>query len=186
VDHPDEDARSLLTRMLDCHARIRSILSMAGALAQRASVAEGEVVDVVDRVGRYFHRALPMHVRDEDESILPRLQAAAPAVSAALERMHREHGEHEALVESVLGTLRKLRDEPGKWKELRGELGRSVAALQRGMLVHLEEEEREIFPALSALDASAERLILEEMQARRDADGGGGQGRRRGSGAPPS
>jgi iron-sulfur cluster repair protein YtfE (RIC family) len=178
VDRAEEDDRSLLTRMLDCHARIREVLSLGSRLAEQASPGEGEVAEVVDRVGRYFHRALPMHVRDEDESILPRLQAAVPAVTAALERMHREHVQHEVLVASLMGTLRQLRDAPGRWGELRGELGLRLVAVEREMLPHLAEEEKEIFPSLSALDAGTERRILEEMQARRDADGGGGQGRR--------
>ncbi|HEX9400550.1 MAG TPA: hemerythrin domain-containing protein [Anaeromyxobacter sp.] len=54
----------------------------------------------------YFTEALPLHARDEEESVLPRLHGRDSAVDAELAAMEREHREHgpplEVLVRACL------------------------------------------------------------------------------------
>ena len=59
--------------LLDCHERIRHFSTLAVRLA-REDASDDERRGVAAGVARYFEQALPLHVRDEDESILPRLR----------------------------------------------------------------------------------------------------------------
>ena len=173
---PKNEDRSLTGRLLDCHARIRETLELAQKLAAPPRASDEQIAEAAERVRRYFTRALPMHVRDEEESILPRL--ARKDEAGALERMRAEHREHDALVAALVKVSRELREAPARWEELRGPLGTATSALREEMLRHLEEEEKEIFPLLASLGADESARILEEMETRR-AEGGGGGGRGR-------
>src|SRR5690606_18929577 len=63
-----------LTEMLaDCHARIRSFIALAIAAGEQQAPPE-EVAAACARVERYFVQAFPLHVRDEEDSVLPRLR----------------------------------------------------------------------------------------------------------------
>ncbi len=180
---PRREDPSLLGRLLDCHARIREMLALAGRLAEEPRPGDDEIVEAAERVRRYFQRSLRLHVEDEEESILPRLLERAPDAAAALERMHAEHEEHETLVASLVECCDRLREDPARWQEIHEALGRHAAELGAEMEVHLAEEEKDVFPRIaSALDETTCAQIVEEMQRRRDAEGGGGGGRGRGKG----
>src|SRR5512132_579542 len=86
-----DDAVGLL---LECHDRIRSFLALARRVAQAGPAERDGVAEAAARVRRYFAEALPLHARDEEESILPRLRGREPAVDAELAAMEREHREH--------------------------------------------------------------------------------------------
>jgi iron-sulfur cluster repair protein YtfE (RIC family) len=177
---PRSDDRSLLGRLLDCHERIREMIALAVRLGSDPRPAEQDVVDAADRVVRYFQRALPNHVLDEEESILPRLAALDADVATALGRMRDEHREHEPHLEALLAACMELGDAPGRWGELRGEVRHHAERLRDAFAAHLEQEERDVFPKLAGLGPAVERDIVREMEARREARGGGGGGRGRG------
>jgi hemerythrin-like domain-containing protein len=179
-ENPNDGDRTLLDRLLDCHDRIREMLSRARELGQRPSDDEDETRAAAERIQRYFTRALSMHTKDEEESISPRLMK--PAARGALERMEHEHREHEKLVAALVAACKRVADAPSRRSALAPELLLAVDALEPPMLAHLEEEERDVFPLLASLDAEAHQHIFNEMEGRREADGGGGRGagRRRG------
>src|SRR4051812_25565021 len=79
--------------LLECHERIRSFTGLARRLASTHGLSEEEVRDAAARVTRYFSEALPLHVADEEQSILPRLSGRSPELDAALNGMQREHHE---------------------------------------------------------------------------------------------
>ncbi|WP_394824975.1 hemerythrin domain-containing protein [Pendulispora albinea] len=174
---PHDDDRSLLERLLDCHARIREMMALASDLANAPPETEDDVRDVAERIARYFTRALPMHTQDEEESILPRL--VDPGVRAALDRMREEHHEHEPLSHALIAPCQALAAAPERWSVLRYAIRDAASALEPAMRSHLAEEERDVFPHLEALDDSARQSIIDEMGARRAGRGGGGGGRGR-------
>jgi hemerythrin-like domain-containing protein len=177
---PNDDRRDVLTRLLDCHARIREMLGLARRLGSDLDTEEA-IVEAASDVRRYFRRALLMHTRDEDESIAPRLRSAGGEVAAALERMQREHAEHEPHIAGLIDACEALREQPFRTDELRAPLLAHLDPLDRELRAHLDEEERAIFPHLnSALDDATRELILREMEERREASGGGGGGGGRG------
>ncbi len=127
----------LVDLLLDCHQRIRTFTDLAARLAAAERPAAGEVRDAAARVHRYFSEALPLHARDEEESILPRLAGRDAEVDAALARMRAEHAEHGAPVGAVLGLCAALRDDPSRHAELAPALGVAAAELRRHFDHHL-------------------------------------------------
>lgn len=99
-----EDAVGLL---LECHHRIRTFLALARRIAAAGPGDRGDVADSAARVTRYFTQALPLHARDEEESVLPRLRGRAADVDVALEVMAREHREHEGPLGEVSRPARR-------------------------------------------------------------------------------
>ncbi|HZZ84139.1 MAG TPA: hemerythrin domain-containing protein [Anaeromyxobacteraceae bacterium] len=161
----------LVDLLLDCHQRIRTFTDLAARLAAAERPSAEEVRDAAARVHRYFSEALPLHARDEEESILPRLEGREPEVDRALSRMRAEHAVHGEPVGAVLALCAALRDDPARHAELAPALGAAAGELRRHFDGHLELEERVIFPAVRRLlDPDAEERARGELRARRAPD----------------
>ena len=126
-----------------------------------------ELFEACLRVERYFSEALPLHVRDEEESVLPRLRGRSSSVDAALDRMHEQHELHVEVVARLLEASAALRGSPRSAEGRAGLLG--VARPLRAVFEpHLTAEEEVIFPAVRALLPNAEQsAIVREMRVRR-------------------
>jgi iron-sulfur cluster repair protein YtfE (RIC family) len=162
-----DDAAGLL---LDCHDRIRGFLALAARIAQAGADDLESVPEAALRVHRYFTQALPLHARDEEESVLPRLRGRDPAVDAELLAMAREHAEHEAPVAALTGACDEIARDPTRAPALLRGVGRAAAELERHFAAHLRREESVIFPALRRLlDPAADAEIVREIRARRGA-----------------
>ncbi len=153
--------------LLECHVRIRTFSGLAVAVAEHADAPLVEVVDVCARVERYFAEALPLHVRDEEESVLPRLRGRSLAIDAALERMHEQHEMHVELLQRLLVVSAALRAEPGDATARAALLG-VARPLQSAFEQHLQAEEEILFPAVRALVSGEEQVaMVGELRARR-------------------
>ncbi|UJR84134.1 hemerythrin domain-containing protein [Sandaracinus amylolyticus] len=161
-------ATDLHDLVLDCHERIRHFTALAVKLATLDASAE-ERAGVAASVARYFEKALPLHIRDEDESILPRLRGRAPDVDAALTRMHDEHEEHDAMRAELVERTLAIAIDPQVYPEHVERLRTLAPALRDALHLHLESEERVIVPALPRLlSVDERRAVIAEMRARRD------------------
>lgn len=161
------EGEELLDLLGACHSRIRSFSSLALELSARSAHPAAERIEACERAIRYFREALPLHVRDEEESLLPRLIGRAPGLDEALATMRREHDEHGPLLDAVLERLDALRASPDD-DSLRAALRPVATALQRAFEDHLLAEERVIFAAVAEhLDESARREVVGELRARR-------------------
>jgi iron-sulfur cluster repair protein YtfE (RIC family) len=153
--------------VLECHDRIRGFLALAGRIAQ-ALPGDVGLAEAAARVHAYFTQALPLHARDEEDSILPRLRGRDRAVDEALEAMAREHAEHGPLVGALVDACGGLAREPGRHPELASVIGAAAAALEQHFEVHLGREEEVVVPAMRRyLDASVDREVVREIRARR-------------------
>jgi hemerythrin-like domain-containing protein len=160
-------ASDLTDLFLECHQRIRSFASLAVEIGRRADLPDEEVRAACVRCERYFTQALPLHVRDEEESLLPRLRGLDPAVDAALDAMHRQHDEHGPLLRAFLAALRGVHDDPADLLA-RASLLDHARSLAQTFGEHLDGEERILFPALRArLPPETQGQILAELRARR-------------------
>jgi iron-sulfur cluster repair protein YtfE (RIC family) len=158
----------LVDALIECHGRIKTFAALARRLGEGAGLGAEEVREAAARVRRYFSDALPRHVADEDLSILPRLRGRDRAVDQALDRMHREHREHERPLASLLDCCARLEADPAALASLGPDLAETAEALERAFLSHLDSEERVVFPALRALCTPAERdAIFAELRDRR-------------------
>lgn len=156
----------LVALLGECHERIRKFLGHARAAAERADLPEEEIAVLCEGVDRYFREALPLHVRDEEESVLPRVRGTCPAVDAALDTMRAQHRDHEPTLDRMLVAAAAVREMPGV-PDRRARLRAAVDSLEPDLVAHLSMEETVIFPALAALPAGARAGIVDEVRARR-------------------
>ncbi|MFO0630633.1 MAG: hemerythrin domain-containing protein [Polyangiales bacterium] len=158
-----EDPRGLV---LACHERIRSFCALAVRLATRDDVPVTEVVDGCGRLVRYFAEALPLHARDEEESLAPRLRGRIAALDEALRRMEDEHHAHAASVDALVEGWRSLGLRPGD-RALRVSLGAASVQVRDAFEAHLRDEEAEVLPYLTSLSSAECDAIVHEIRARR-------------------
>jgi iron-sulfur cluster repair protein YtfE (RIC family) len=163
-----KEPSDIVDLLLECHQRIRHFLSLAYRLAQTHGALHDEISDASARITRYFSEALPLHVADEEQSILPRLSGRTPGLDAALQDMHQEHFEHEPLVGALLEMCRTLHASPEKLDEFRHSLLTTVSRLEKAISAHLEKEEQIVLPAIRTLLPPEEQAtMLTELRARR-------------------
>ncbi len=67
----------LVDLLLACHERIRYFVSLAREAGIRRDVSKQEVVEACLRVEQYFLEALPLHVKDEEQSVVRRVSPDA-------------------------------------------------------------------------------------------------------------
>ena len=160
-------AEGLVGLLLECHDRIRTFADLAIAIGDRLDAPTAHITDACARCERYFSEALPLHVADEEESLLPRLRSRSPALEAAFATMHAQHTEHEARLRALLDGLAKVRQNPDDTAQR--ELVRTTAAqLRVDFEAHLSNEEMRIFPAIEDLLTPDEQAqIIGELRARR-------------------
>ena len=161
------ESEELVDLLLACHGRIRSFLELAIAIGERADASNDDVVEASASIRRYFADALPLHVEDEEEGVLPRLHGRSPAVDAALDRMCVEHDDHLPALRRFLALCASLPDHPGD-AQARADLARAAKELRDVLDPNLREEEQVIFEAIRKLLSSEERrAIVSELRARR-------------------
>lgn len=163
-DRPDD----LIDKLLECHSRIRHFTDLASRLASVESPPDDEVVSTARSIERYFRESLPLHVRDEEESLLPTLRGRDRMLDGALDTMAREHKQHEATVARLVAVTGGLVVEPSSWAARKQELALLSRALEEQFDTHLQQEEELVFPAVMAFLTAAERnAIALEIAARR-------------------
>jgi iron-sulfur cluster repair protein YtfE (RIC family) len=151
----------------DCHGRIRQFIALGIAIGEQADAPDAEVVEACDRMRRYFVEAFPLHVRDEEESILPRLRGRSAEVDAALDRMRDEHALHEEPLRRLLDLVVSVLADP-RHATARAALARASAELKEELERHLAAEERIILPAVrTLLSAEEQQAAIDELRARR-------------------
>ncbi len=160
-------AHDVVDLLLECHERIRSFTALADRLAHTPGLAPAEVADAAAQVRRYFTEALPLHARDEEESVLPRLTGRDPLVDRELVAMTAEHGDHGPILARVVEACDALAATPERHAEVAPELGRAARQLAMHFAAHLAREEEVVFPAVRALPPVERAAIVAELRARR-------------------
>jgi iron-sulfur cluster repair protein YtfE (RIC family) len=154
--------------LLECHVRIRHFVAMAQRLGEASGAAPTEIADTAQRVVRYFGQALPLHVRDEEDSLAPRLRGRDPTLDAAIAAMEREHGEHQPALAMLLAATSAVALDPARHASLAADVRQAADDLARQFEVHLAQEEAVVLPAVrQLLDAQTDAAIVEEMRQRR-------------------
>lgn len=163
-----KESSDIVDLLLECHERIRSFTGLAGRLANCGPVSDDDVRDAAAKIVRYFSESLPLHVADEEESILPRLLGRNASLDETLNTMRSEHDQHKPELESLIRLCRTLQYAPQQLPELREGLRATAGKLEREFLVHLEQEEKTVFPAIrTLLNVEDREAMLRELRARR-------------------
>lgn len=159
--------RDLVDLLGECHQRIRHFVALARRVGSLQNVPPDETARACMEVERYFTRALPLHVADEEESIEPRLRGLSATVDEALDVMARQHRQHDPLLKALLRATSALRNSPQD-KMAGRELAAAALALEIQFEEHLHLEESVIFPAIrQLLSHEVQTSISEELRSRR-------------------
>jgi hemerythrin-like domain-containing protein len=155
---------TLRDMLADCHERIRKFCALAKRLAEGGP--REQIRDAAAQLCRYFGIALPLHIRDEDESIRPRLERLGdPVLSRALEAMTHEHVAADVALAELLEEWDAIAREPSDARCFA--TYKPILWLDRHLLAHLQDEEARIFAALQRLPQTQGAAIVAEMKARR-------------------
>jgi hemerythrin-like domain-containing protein len=112
---------------------------------------------------RYFDEAAPHHHADEEDSLFPRLTAAAPEIATVTNALQRDHRRLDAQWRKLRPLLAAIATGNGAHLP-----GKGVAAFCDAYTMHLQREEADLLPvAAELLDAASLRAIGEEMAQRR-------------------
>ena len=164
-----ERAADAVDLLLACHHRIRTFTGVAVRLLIVEGLGPKTVAEAAGNVHRYFLEALPLHHRDEDEGLMPRLRKHAPEnLVAALDTAAREHHKLDAVLERLLPAWKSIADDPERLKSIAGALALDTLRFEQLWKHHLQLEEETIFPAVRALLPKAEQeALLGEVRGRR-------------------
>ncbi len=158
---------SLVEMLLACHTRIRRFARLALTVGARPELPPAEVKGAVAQCLRYFTEALPLHVRDEEDSLWPRLAGRSPALDATLAQMRAQHFAHVSRLNALQAALEAVLARPGEPAAHR-QLAATASTLETDFEEHLALEETELFPSLEdALPAEEREAIIAELRARR-------------------
>lgn len=170
---PDHDFDEPLGLLSDCHRRVERFLDLLIRIARdyAGRPLTPDAADALRTAQRYFADAAPKHTADEEESLFPRMQAAAKAQGQRCHAIDRLEGDHaraqplHARVDALLTDY--LRDNtlpPDRSTELSALL-HSLRELYR---THIHVEDTEVFPlAATLLSAPDLAAVGSEMRARR-------------------
>lgn len=167
IQRPGSADDGIVALLAACHARIRSFSALAVRLADvQGGDTSRSVLEACVAVTRYFQEALPLHVRDEEDTVLPRLWGQSLDLDRTLLGMRAQHAEHETIVTDLLVALEAVAAQPadsGPRDRLRGPAQRVAVALEE----HLVVEERTLFPVLAVLPKDIQAQMVTELRARR-------------------
>lgn len=156
-----------IAMLLECHQRMRRQLASLERLQRYLPEhgADNEASQAARSLLKYFDTAAPQHHADEDESVFPRLRAAAPGrFDAALDQLHDDHIQLAELWRRLRPDLAAVA--AAQRSVLTPDLTRSIAA---AYLTHLEREEAGVLlQAAETLSTEALATIGSEMALRRD------------------
>ena len=167
IGHSNESS-DIVDLLVACHERIRFFIDLAVRLAQTTGASPEEIREAAARVVRYFSESLPLHVADEEGSVLPRLVGREPMLDRTLETMCNEHDSHEPQLEWLLEICRTIQNAPEKLPEMREDLRDIASRLAGEFKTHLAQEEAVVLPAIKTLLSDQDRHdMLQELRARR-------------------
>lgn len=162
-----ERQESLVDLLLECHHRIRHFSGVSVKLATLRELNAEEISEGSARCLRYFGEALPLHVEDEERSLLPRLVKVDPKLSKVLCTMKEQHQGHEPLIGRLLEMLTRVQVAPLD-QQRRADLRDSAERFSKEIETHLHLEESDIFPLIDGcLSQEAQDEILAELRDRR-------------------
>jgi iron-sulfur cluster repair protein YtfE (RIC family) len=135
------ESSDIVDLLVACHERIRFFIDLAERLAQTTDASLEEVREAAARVVRYFSESLPLHIADEEESIVPRLVGREPMLDKTLEAMCDEHDAHAPRLQRLVEICRTLQNVPDRLPELKGDLRDIASHLANDFKTHLAQEE---------------------------------------------
>lgn len=165
---PKAQTRSTLEELLaECHQRIRRFSRLAFTIGARPELPATEIRDAASQCLRYFVEALPLHVRDEEDSLGPRLEGKLPSLDATMAQLRAQHFAHEKRLSALVAALQAVKNAPQESLSHK-QLAAEASAFETDMEEHLRLEETELFPQLHLLSPQQQAEVVLELRGRRE------------------
>ncbi|CAG0981797.1 hypothetical protein PLCT2_01951 [Planctomycetaceae bacterium] len=180
--NPQEISHDPHARLVFAHNELRAHLHGLLRASRLMLLGRGDfaLAPVIAKALRFLAVDVPLHARDEEESMLPRLRAKLKDPQShfayLLEHIEKDHEELAALQRDFDACARKLSarlplEGAAKRGQLEPELKQFREHLAKLLLIydsHMKVEERDLFPALAVVFTPDERsAIAAEMDERR-------------------
>lgn len=174
---PEHGFDSPLGLLSDCHRRIERFLDQLLRVVDAQTAQPGETVTPEQRAAltaalRYFREAAPMHTRDEEESLFPRLRATnAQAAHALMNEVAALEADHDA-ADHLHAEVDRL---GGRWlsdgilpEADLARLWELLTELRATYQRHIAMEDTQLFPlAANLLTREEQKEMGREMAVRR-------------------
>ena len=167
---PDSGFDDPIGMLKDCHRRIQGFLAVLCTVAERAQGRSMtmEESDAVQNALRYFRTGGQRHTADEEQSLFPRLRAAAADSLPEIDGLEHDHSEATEMHASVERLFDAWLASGGLRSDEAQELSSATDRLKKLYIDHIEIEETAVFTrALEVLDSSTLAAIGREFSARR-------------------
>jgi iron-sulfur cluster repair protein YtfE (RIC family) len=166
---PPGEALGPVEALLVGHDRIRHFTTVALRLARSAQASPRLITDSASALRRYFGVAFPIHERNEEDCVIPRILEMQPgrAIEHALSRMAGDHRAIEDTLVTLDGLWARVLARPADLSTLGEALHARCRELASLMESHLQLEEEVVFPAVQTLPERTRKAILTEFGEQR-------------------
>jgi hemerythrin-like domain-containing protein len=147
-----------------CHGKMLAQCDLLGAVV--AQSLSGDLDDAARKtaqdITRYFSSSIPLHHRDEEEDLFPRINRQSLRIAELVHTLKREHQELDSLWAAILPELRRI---PGD--------GFSDAFLETAarfcklIRQHVNRENMELLPLVASSLSTQELGYIGEAMAQR-------------------
>ena len=145
-----------------CHEKMLAQCELLAALLGKESL-DNEAREAARNLNRYFSQSAPLHHRDEEEDLFPRINRQSLKIAELVHTLKKEHETLDALWNSVAPELKKLPTDG--FSDVFKQSAMEFSTLCRE---HIALENRELLPlASNSLSQQALAEIGESMAARR-------------------
>jgi hemerythrin-like domain-containing protein len=147
-----------------CHSKMLAHCDLLDALVQQ--VRAGEQGDAARKAAqdiiRYFSGSAPLHHRDEEEDLFPRINRQSLRIAELVHNLKREHQELDSLWAAVLPELQRIPDD-GFSDDLQAAAARFCELTRQ----HINRENRELLPLVASSLSTQELGYVGEAMAQR-------------------
>ena len=145
-----------------CHEKMQSHCDLLAALLDKETL-DDEAREAARNLVRYFSQSAPLHHRDEEEDLFPRINRQSLKIAELVHGLKKEHQTLDALWDNIVPELKKL--PAAGFSEAFKQSAMEFSTLCRE---HIGRENRELLPlATNSLSRQALAEIGESMAARR-------------------
>ena len=145
-----------------CHEKMQAHCELLATLLDKHDL-DDEAREAARKVSRYFSQSAPLHHRDEEEDLFPRINRQSLKVAELVHGLKKEHETLDALWDRLAPELKKLPADGFSDAFKQSALEFSTLCRE-----HIARENRELLPlASNSLSQQALAEIGESMAARR-------------------
>jgi len=145
-----------------CHEKMQAHCELLAALLEKESL-DNEAREAARNLSRYFSQSTPLHHRDEEEDLFPRINRQSLRIAELVHTLKKEHETLDLLWNRIVPELKKLPADG--FSDAFKQAAMEFSTLCR---VHIALENRELLPlASNSLSQQALAEIGESMAARR-------------------